>query len=104
MICLLILFIIGKHLIHELIQNAPKDWEILMLGYFSLNPEFKDSYRLWNNDWSALSYIVNKNALTKLNSIIDQNNKFKLLDDVNVADNYILDYLKHMFINILILQ
>ena len=83
-----------KTSIHELIKNAPKDWEILMLGYFSLNPEFKDSYRLWNNDWSALSYIVNKNALTKLNSVIDQNNKFKLLDDVNVADNYIFRLFK----------
>ena len=83
-----------KSNIKNIIDNAPEDWEILMLGYFSLNPNFSNTYRLWNNEWSALSYIVNKKALYKLDFIKDENNKFKLFNDVNVADNYIFRIFK----------
>jgi len=75
--------------VKEIIEEAPSDWEILMLGYFSLNTKFNTSYRKWNNEWSALSYIIKKSSLHKINSRITKNNKFLLFNDVNVADNYI---------------
>ena len=80
--------------IQEIINNAPDDCELIMLGYFSLNHNFKNKFRLWNNDWSAMSYIIKKSTLYKLNDIIDKNNKYKLFDDVNVADNYLFRLFK----------
>ena len=76
--------------LEKIINNAPKDAEIIMLAYFTLNHKFEkdNNYRKWNNDWSALSYIIKKSCINKLDDyIID--NKFKLYDDINVADNYI---------------
>ena len=74
--------------IDTIINNAPEDWEIIMLGYFTLNHKFHNKYRKWNNDWSALSYIIKKSSINKINKFII-NDKFKLYEDVNVADNYI---------------
>lgn len=74
--------------IENIIENAPNDWEIIMLGYFTLDLKFKSNYRKWNNDWSALSYIIKKSSINKINNYI-HNNKFDLFNDVNVADNYI---------------
>lgn len=74
--------------IENIIINAPNDWEIIMLGYFTLDLKFKSNYRKWNNDWSALSYIIKKSSINKINNYI-YNNKFDLFNDVNVADNYI---------------
>lgn len=85
--------------IQEIINNAPIDHEVIMLGYFTLNLKFennneKTDYRLWNNDWSALSYIIKKSSIHKINEYKDENNKYKLFDDVNVADNYIFRLFK----------
>lgn len=74
--------------IENIIENAPNDWEIIMLGYFTLDLKFKSNYRKWNNDWSALSYIIRKSSISKINNYI-YNDKFDLFSDVNVADNYI---------------
>ena len=75
--------------IKDIIENAPDDWDILMLGYFTMNLKFNSNYRKWNNDWSALSYIIKKSSIKKINKYINENNKFTLFNDVNVADNYI---------------
>lgn len=77
----------------KIIEDAPDDWEIIMLGYFTLNLNFESKYRLWNNDWSALSYIIKKSSIVKINEYII-NNKFKLFEDVNVADNYLFRIFK----------
>lgn len=82
-----------KKSLKNIIKEAPNDWEIIMLGYFTLNTIFEKDYRLWNNDWSALSYIIKKEKLNKIkeNKI---ENKYKLYEDVNVADNYIFRLFK----------
>ena len=74
----------------EIVQKAPDDWEILMLGYFTLNLEFNSNYRPWNNEWSALSYLINHKALYKLKQIkCAKENKYHSFEDVMVADNYL---------------
>ena len=90
--------------ISEIINDAPHDWEILMLGYFSLNLNYQHDYSKWNNEWSALSYIVNKKNIKNSNKLkqlkiinIDKNikknkNNFKWKCneyDLMVSDNYI---------------
>ena len=79
--------------IENIINNAPEDWEVIMLGYFTLNLNFDTNYREWNNDWSALSYIIRGSSIKKINEY-KINNKFKLFHDVNVADNYIFRLFK----------
>ena len=74
--------------LYSLVQEAPSDWEIIMLGNFTLNLNYENNYRSWNNEWSALSYIINHNSLNKLD-IIKQNNKYDIFPDVMVADNYL---------------
>jgi len=74
-----------KKPLKDILEQAPRDWEILMLGYFSLNTKFYIPYRKWNNDWSAMSYVIKKSALRKFNF----QEKFPLFNDVNVADNYL---------------
>ena len=84
-----------KKSIKEIINEAPSDWEIIMLNYFTLDPKFETDYRLWNNEWSALSYIIKKSSIKKIETIINpENNKYNLYDDVNVADNYIFRLFK----------
>ena len=76
--------------LEKIVQNAPNDWEILMLGHFTLNLEFDEDYRPWNNDWSALSYLINHKALYKLEQIqCSKENKYHSFEDVMVADNYL---------------
>ena len=78
----------------EIIKNAPHDWDIIMLGYFSLKLDYEE-YTKWNNEWSALAYLVNKNNIKdKINElkVYDENNNFKWKcskDDLMVSDNYI---------------
>jgi hypothetical protein len=74
--------------LEKIINNAPEDWEIIMLGYFTLNINFVSDYRKWDNDWSALSYLINHKSLYKLNEI-KKDNKYKTFNDVMAADNYL---------------
>lgn len=80
--------------IQDILNNAPKDCELIMLSYFTLNLDFKNDYREWNNDWSASAYVLKKSSLYKLNQYIDENNKYNIFDDVNVADNYLFRIFK----------
>ena len=80
--------------IENIIKNAPNDCELIMLGYFSLNINFNEKYRLWNNDWSAMAYVIKKSSLNKLSKFIDENKKYSLFNDVNVADNYLFRIFK----------
>ena len=75
--------------IKSIINNAPEDWDIIMLGYFSLNINFKELYKKWNNEWSAISYLVNHKSIQKIKDF-KKDNKWNCNEyDLMVSDNYI---------------
>jgi hypothetical protein len=79
-----------KYDINTIISNAPFDWDIIMLGYFSLNLDYKEDYNKWNNEWSALSYLVNKNNIKNKLEKKKLNNKWICNhNDIMLSDNYI---------------
>jgi hypothetical protein len=76
--------------IRSIIQNAPNDWDIIMLGYFTLNLNFNDLYKKWDNEWSAISYLVNHNSMKmKINKLKKDNKWICNENDLMVSDNYI---------------
>jgi hypothetical protein len=75
--------------IKTIIENAPEDWEILMLGYFSVNLNRVNLYEKWNNEWSAISYLINFNKIQKINKLKINNKWICKDDDLMVSDNYI---------------
>ena len=91
-----------KKSVKEIINNAPKDWEIIMLSYYFEG----DSHILWDwskmkNDYtdhetySALSYIINKKGSNKLINEIYKNDKYTLKQHLSPhADRYIFMSLK----------
>ncbi len=63
-----------KTSLSNVIENAPKDWEIIKLNTYKVNPQL---YTPWSppncfkrkkciDDWSAISYIINKQAAKKI--------------------------------------
>jgi GR25 family glycosyltransferase involved in LPS biosynthesis len=75
------------------IENAPKDWEIIMLGYFTLKLK-RELYEKWDNEWSAISYLVNYNIKNKLD-LLKKNEKWICCEnDLMVSDNYIFSKCK----------
>ena len=76
----------------NIIEDAPNDWDIIMLGYFSLKNN-NIMYKKWDNEWSAISYLINHKSSQKINNLkIDQ--KWKCSSyDVMVSDNYIFSKL-----------
>lgn len=74
--------------LENIIKDAPNDWEIIMLSYFTLDIKFKNNYRKWDNDWSAACYLIKHSCLNKLDDI-KNNKKYKSFEDVMVADNYL---------------
>ena len=84
-----------KKSVKDIIQNAPSDWEIIMLNYIIL-PGNDHPFLIWNHDSdytevlpsSCLSYIINKKGSNKIIKI--ENNKYILSDNIHhVADSYI---------------
>ena len=75
--------------IQEVINNAPDDWEIIMLGYFSLNINNNILYKKWNNEWSAISYLVNYKTINKIFDLKKDNKWICKESDLMVSDNYI---------------
>ena len=74
----------------NIIEEAPKDYDIIMLSYFSLNINFKELYKKWNNEWSAAAYIINYNSLKSKINNLKKNNKWLCNEnDLMVADSYI---------------
>ncbi len=78
--------------------ELPNDWDIIMLGYYSLNINYTtktnaNEFHKWNNDWSAMAYLVNKNNIkNKYNKmlVVDSNLKWKCdKNDIMVSDYYI---------------
>jgi len=89
-----------------IIENAPLEWDIIMLGYFSLNLDRKGLYNKWSGEFSAISYLINYNGAKKLCKLKIQNDKNsdenkqndKELwlcnkDDLMVSDSYIFSKL-----------
>ena len=76
-----------------IIEEAPLDWDIIMLGYFSVNLQFNTEYKKWDNEWSAISYLINHNAKTKINNLKKENKWICKESDLMVSDNYIFSKL-----------
>ena len=80
----------------EIINGAPKDWDIIMLNYVT-SKKLNDLYT-FNKDGkisSCLSYVINKNSAKKLINQIKKDNKYILYKDkIHTADNYIYSLLK----------
>jgi len=78
--------------VSTIINNAPKDWDIIMLTYITdkiLSDLYTKNYNPYPI-WSTGAYIVNKNAVNNILNKIYTNNKFKLLNGyTHTADNYI---------------
>ena len=84
-----------KYDLKTIIENAP-EFDILMLGYFSLeifnNDEdnIKNNYCKWSEkEWSCMAYIINKNIKDKLNNLKNDGKWIYKENDIMVADNYI---------------
>jgi len=72
------------------INEANSDWDIIMLGYFSTNLNYSDYYSKWNNEWSAISYLVNyKNIKVKISDFKKDDKWICKESDLMVSDNYI---------------
>ena len=75
--------------IATIIKEVPEDWDIIMLGYFSLNLNRKETYQKWNNEWSAIAYLVNHKNIQKIGNL-RMNEKWICNEyDLMVSDNYI---------------
>jgi len=75
--------------IATIIKEVPEDWDIIMLGYFSLNLNRKETYQKWNNEWSAIAYLVNHKNIQKIGNL-KMNEKWICNEyDLMVSDNYI---------------
>ena len=73
-----------------IINEAPNDWDIIMLGYFSVYIDNKPLYKKWNNEWSAISYLVNHIGINKKLNNLKQNNLWVCDEnDLMVSDHYI---------------
>ena len=83
-----------KHIIEEL-----KDFDILMLGYFSLNINYTELYNVWDGKhWSCMAYIINKNTIKDKIKDLKIDGKWKCnKDDLMVADYYIYSKFKTYF-------
>ena len=77
--------------ISTIINNAPDDWDIIMLGYISINLELfgKNTYKKWNNEWSAISYLVNHKSIQKIDNLKKDGKWICRATDLMVSDNYI---------------
>jgi hypothetical protein len=69
-----------------LIENAPLEWDIIMLGYFSLNLNRKGMYNKWSGEFSAISYLINYNGAKKLCKLKIQRLPIGLGPDANPLD------------------
>lgn len=75
--------------INTITKNAPQDWDIIMLGYSSLKLFRDEKYQKWNNEWSAMAYLVNHNIKHKINNIKKDDKWICKETDLMVSDNYI---------------
>uniref|UniRef100_A0A6C0D3V1 Glycosyl transferase family 25 domain-containing protein n=1 Tax=viral metagenome TaxID=1070528 RepID=A0A6C0D3V1_9ZZZZ len=93
--------------IQEVIQNAPKDWEIVKLCIWPYM-EFKSEYTLWKPtceykngefknkaDWGCIAYIINMKGAKNLMDKLYIDNKYDLSNSIcNVADYLLYTFLR----------
>ena len=81
--------------IKNIISNAPKDWEILMLTYIT-DKQITNTYTLNNGDiYSSAAYVLNKKSANKFIKSIYKNNKYVLpKDSIHTADEFIFSSFK----------
>ena len=89
--------------ISKIIDDAPKDWNIIMIGY-TYNKQLINLYtdntdnindKKIDQIWSTLSYIINKKGAHKLINKILENNKYNISSLKNhVADFFLYKTLK----------
>lgn len=76
--------------LQEVINNAPKNWEAIMLSYIS-NELPNEEYTFNENKyWSTLAYVINKKGANKLINNMYYDNKYVIDPNINnEADQYI---------------
>ena len=85
--------------VSKIISEAPKDWDIIMLGYspvpgLKLLNIYTDN-TIENNIYSTIAYIINKKSALKFINSIYTNNKYYLPSKINhQADTFIYKSLK----------
>jgi len=83
-----------KKSIGEIINDAPPDWEVIMLYYGLGTPTFIETeYKKHNGETGALSYLINKRGAKKLMDMSYNNNKYNLNDELHISDYYIYNNL-----------
>jgi len=81
--------------LNTIIDDAPPGWDIIMLAYISNDIPPEDYTFNENKYWSALSYVINKNAAIKLTNEVYKNGKYHIETTINnEADQYIFVKLK----------
>ena len=79
--------------INSIINEAPPDWDIIMLSYI-WDSAFNNTYTLNNGIWGTGAYLINMKGAKKLMRIILENNKFKLYNRQPTADGFIYSMMK----------
>ena len=80
--------------IQTIINEAPSNWDIIMLHYSDQNNIINDTYFLrkpGDKIWSTLSYLINKKSTNKLIDKIFINNKYVLDNSLHTADDFIFN-------------
>ena len=72
-----------------------KDFDILMLGYYSTSMNHKDIYNNWSGQMSCMAYIVNKKSIKDKIKDLKIDGKWKCNQyDLMIADHYIYSKFK----------
>ena len=72
-----------------------KDFDILMLGYYSTSINHKDIYNNWSGQMSCMAYIVNKKSIKDKIKDLKIDGKWKCNQyDLMIADHYIYSKFK----------
>ena len=80
-----------KKTMREIIDDAPKDWEIIQL-YYNVNETgfLKDEYTINNMKDGTVSYLINKRGSSKIIDQTFKNDKYFLTDEFqHKADRYL---------------
>jgi GR25 family glycosyltransferase involved in LPS biosynthesis len=80
-----------KKTLKDVMDNAPSDWEIIMLWYSVDDPGFiSTEYEKFSWHFYTLAYLINKKGADKLMKMSENNGKYKLVDNYeHKADYYI---------------
>jgi GR25 family glycosyltransferase involved in LPS biosynthesis len=87
-----------KKTLEEIIEESPKDWEIIQLTYIMLGNEPTEQYEFnlpFKNLCSTAAYIINNCAAKRMMNEIYKNGKFHLHENIrHQADCYLYEYFK----------